>query len=102
MILSQVNLRAAVDAGQIAFNPALEEGQWGEASIDLRRGFSFTRLAGSRSITISLSEGLGGLPSGIWATKELKPKDELGKPERFVLDPGEFVRRWPCSRKAIF
>ena len=91
MILSQVNLRAAVEAGQIGFDPPLEDGQWGEASVDLRLGFSFTRLAGSRSITISVSEGLGGLPAGIWATKELKAKDVLGKPERFVLDPGEFI-----------
>ena len=91
MILSQPNLRAAVETGQIGFDPPLEEGQWGEASVDLRLGFSFTRLAGSRSITISLSEGLGGLPSGIWATKELNAKDVLGKPERFVLDPDEFI-----------
>jgi hypothetical protein len=44
MILSQINLRAAVKAGDIEFTPALEERQWGEASVDLRLGFSFTRL----------------------------------------------------------
>lgn len=44
MILSQVNLRAAVEAGQIGFDPPLEDRQWGEASVDLRLGFSFTKL----------------------------------------------------------
>lgn len=42
MILSQIDLRAAVEAGDIAFTPSLEERQWGEASVDLRLGFSFT------------------------------------------------------------
>jgi deoxycytidine triphosphate deaminase len=38
MILSQADLRIAVESGEIAFSPSLEEKQWGEASIDLRLG----------------------------------------------------------------
>ena len=38
MILSQPEVRAAVAAGEIKFDPPLEEQQWGEASIDLRLG----------------------------------------------------------------
>ncbi len=91
MILSQVDLRQAVAEGQLLFDPPLEESQWGEASIDLRLGFSFTRLTGSRSLTISVANGLADLPAGLWATKLLKASDELGRPERFVLDPGEFI-----------
>jgi hypothetical protein len=41
MILSHLNLRAAVESDEIAFDPPLEESQWGEASIDLWLGFSF-------------------------------------------------------------
>jgi len=40
MILSQPDLRRAVSDKKIVFDPALEENQWGEASIDLRLGFS--------------------------------------------------------------
>jgi dCTP deaminase len=92
MILSQVNLRAAVAAGDIGFDPALEENQWGEASVDLRLGFSFTRLTGLEGLIVSVANGLGSLgKSGVWATKELKRKDELGDPERFILEPGRFI-----------
>ncbi|HEY1794871.1 MAG TPA: hypothetical protein VGG57_02005, partial [Stellaceae bacterium] len=92
MILSQVNLRAAVEAGEIAFDPLLEEKQWGEASVDLRLGFSFTRISEAGSMTLSVAEGLVALgKSGLWATKELQAKDSLGDRERFVLEPGKFV-----------
>ncbi len=92
MILSQVNLRAAVKAGDIEFTPALEERQWGEASVDLRLGFSFTRLEESPGLIISVSDGLGALGrSGFFTTKELKSKDEFGDPESFVLHPRNFI-----------
>ena len=88
MILSQVNLRAAVQAGDIGFDPPLEEKQWGEASIDLRLGFSFTRISESGSMTLSVANGLATLgKSGLWATKELKLKDFLGDRERSFLNP---------------
>ena len=45
MILSQSEIRAEVEAGRIVFDPPLEEKQWGEASVDLRLGFDFTKLA---------------------------------------------------------
>ena len=44
MILSQPELRAAVAAGEIKFDPPLEERQWAAASIDLRLGTQFTKL----------------------------------------------------------
>lgn len=92
MILSQTDIREAVEAGEIGFDPPLDEEQWGEASVDLRLGFSFTQFKKFDGVTVSVAAGLtsvGGL--GFWNTKELKPKDELEKPENFVLDPGEFV-----------
>jgi dCTP deaminase len=92
MILSQVNLRAAVRDGQIGFDPPLEERQWGEASVDLRLGFSFTKLSGAKGLTVSVAEGLHALGrSGLWATKELKQKDVLGDPEKFVLKSGHLI-----------
>jgi deoxycytidine triphosphate deaminase len=44
MILSQTDIRKEVADGNIAFSPELEEKQWGEASIDLRLGFQFTKF----------------------------------------------------------
>jgi dCTP deaminase len=92
MILSQVNLRASVESGGIGFSPSLEEKQWGEASVDLRLGYSFTRLEKAPGLIISVADGLGALGrSGFFTTKELKPKDEFGDPESFVLHPGGFI-----------
>lgn len=92
MILSQINLRAAVEVGEVDFIPQLEERQWGEASVDLRLGFSFTKLEKAPDLIISVADGLGALGrSGFFTTKELKPKDEFGDPESFVLHPGAFI-----------
>src|ERR1700732_2285061 len=92
MILAQVNLRAAVEAGQIGFDPLLEDRQWGEASVDLRLGFSFTKLEKAPGLIVSVADGLGALGrSGFFTTKELKPKDEFGDPENFILHPDSFI-----------
>lgn len=92
MILSQGDIRKCVDKGEIAFSPEIEDKQWGEASIDLRLGHSFTKLKKSEGFTISVSQGLSSIgSSGLWITKELKDKDEFGKAEKFIIEPGEFV-----------
>ena len=93
MILSQPALRAAVESGGVAFDPPLEERQWGEASVDLRLGFGFTILdRGLSGITLSVAEGMQAIEkAGFWKTKELEERDAHGKRESFILDPGEFV-----------
>lgn len=58
MILSQADLRRAVEEGQIEFDPPLEEGQWGEASVDLRLGYQFTTLKQQKGVTISVATAL--------------------------------------------
>ena len=91
-VLSQPDLRQAVAAGRIAFDPPLEEDQWGEASVDLRLGFRFTRLRDLPGMRVSIAEGLDALGvEGFWMTKDLRERDELGKRETFPLAPGEFV-----------
>jgi len=87
MILSQADIRRAVEAGEIGFSPALEEKQWGEASVDLRLGFQFTKLkdVGGHS-SISVADGLSLIGQmGIWSTKTLKERDEHGKIEQYTL-----------------
>ena len=92
MILSQPDIRKAVEKREIAFSPALEEKQWGEASIDLRLGFQFTKLREVHGITVSIADGLKSVGQlGFWDTKELKERDELGNQESYDLRPREFV-----------
>ncbi len=90
MILSQTELRAAVAAGEIRFDPPLEERRWGEASVDLRLGTQFTKLQAVSGLKISVAQGLRHLP-GFWKTKELKLQDDFGKRETYALEPNEFV-----------
>ena len=92
MILSQSDIRRSVDAGEITFTPQLENKQWGEASIDLRLGFSFTKLKAVPGVTFSIADGLSSIGAAkIWDTKELKQFDTHNKAEKFILEPGEFV-----------
>ncbi len=93
MILSQPDIRAAVSAGDIVFTPELDEQQWGEASIDLRLGFQFTKYKKDHpAITISVADGLKGINDlGLWDTKTLREKDDLGDRETYELKPSEFV-----------
>jgi dCTP deaminase len=93
MILSQIDIRRAVEAGEIGFSPTLEEKQWGEASIDLRLGFQFTKLqdVGGHS-SISVANGLELIGRmGLWTTKTLREVDEHGHVEQYQLPPKEFV-----------
>jgi dCTP deaminase len=99
MILSQTEIRAAVDRGDIKFDPPLEERQWGEASVDLRLGLNFTKLKRADGLTVSMASGIGTIAeSGLWQQKTLKIKDQFGKRETFVLHPDEFILALPYER----
>ncbi len=92
MILSQPDLRRAVDEGKIVFDPPLQENQWGEASVDLRLGFEFTKLQGEASLTVSVAQGLKAIGnSGLWIIKELKERDQFGDRESHILHPKSFI-----------
>ncbi len=76
----------------MGFDPQLEERQWGEASIDLRLGFDFTKLNQASGMTFSVAGGLGLIgKSGLYSRKKLKKDDGMGHPEKFDLYPGDFV-----------
>ena len=93
MVLSQPDIRKAVEDKEIVFDPPLEEGQWGQASVDLRLGFNFTRLKKDiPGVKISLADGLGTLGAlDFWNTQTLKKQDAFGKLQTFALEPNEFV-----------
>jgi len=92
VILAQPEIRKAVENEEIVFDPPLEEKQWGEASVDLRLGYSFTSLIKIPGMKISVANGLQGISkAGFWKTMELKAEDEIGKKPSFSLNPQEFV-----------
>jgi len=93
MILSHDDLIKAIKEGEIVFNPPVEARQVGEASVDLRLGFQFTKYREDLgSITISVADGLRALGElNAWKTVELDPEDGLGRPAKFFLQPKEFI-----------
>ena len=92
MVLSQPDIRKAVKNKKIIFDPPLEESQWGECSVDLRLGRSFTTLKKIEGIKISVAGGLQGLgETGLWQTSELAEFDDFGTRKTFVLEPNGFV-----------
>jgi hypothetical protein len=85
MILSQVDIRKAVDNGEIRFDLPLQTRQWGEASVDLRLGNKFTKLKPSPGVKLSLAHGIGSVAnSGLWEEGELPLKMHLVKRSRIV------------------
>ena len=92
MILSQPQLLECVNKGTIGFSPELEEGQWGEASIDLRLGHQFTKLKAIEGIRVSVARGIGVVAeANLWEEVELKTGAELGTQDCYTIKPGEFV-----------
>jgi dCTP deaminase len=92
MILAQAEIREAVAKGEIRFDPPLEENQWHEASVDLRLGFKFTKLAAKRGLKVSLAYGMSAIAdAGLWKEKTLRREDELGKTETYTVESGEFI-----------
>jgi deoxycytidine triphosphate deaminase len=66
MILSRPEIRAAVQRGEIKFEPLLDERQWGDASVDLRLGFKFTKFKASE-VKIPLARGIKQISdTGLW------------------------------------
>jgi dCTP deaminase len=90
MILAQPEIRAAVEAGEIRFDPPLEEKQWGEAAIDLRLGTQFTKLQNVSGLKLSLYGGLGQV-GGFWKTMDLPLRNDFGQLNSFCLEPNELI-----------
>src|SRR6202045_11735 len=90
MILSQAEIREELAKGSIRFEPELEDTQFAEASVNLRLGLKFTKFIESKSVTISLADGIAGLPQ-LWTEEEFMERDKFGKPRSYILDPDEFV-----------
>jgi dCTP deaminase len=99
MILSQPELRAAVAAGEIKFDPPLEERQWGAASIDLRLGTQFTKLQHVPGLKLSLHGGLG--QQGFWKTLNLPLQNDFGQLNSFCLDPNDFILAMTYERITV-
>jgi len=84
VILAQPELRAEVASGRIEFHPPLEDIQWGQASVDLRLGFSFTKLKRLPGVKLSAAQGFRHLAAaGFWDTMKLVERDQLGNRQAF-------------------
>lgn len=91
MILAQAEIRAAVENGEIKFDPPLQEKQWGEATVNLRLGTKFTKLRPSPGVKLSMAHGIGAVSnSGLWIEADLGI-DRFGKKQSYCLEPDEFV-----------
>jgi dCTP deaminase len=92
MILSQPEIRAAVERNEIRFDPPLEDRQWGEASVDLRLGLKFTKLLGDPSVIFSMAKGIDTVSStGLYHEEIFEIQDKFGKRRTYILEPGEFI-----------
>lgn len=92
MILSQPQIREAVERKEIRFAPGLEDRQWGEASIDLRLGLKFTKFKPAPNVTFSMAGGIGAVAdTGLWHEETFELRDKFGKRRTYVLEPNEFI-----------
>jgi dCTP deaminase len=92
MILSQCEIKDAVERGEIKFDPAIEERQWGEASVNLRLGRKFTKFLPATGATFSVAQGIKTIAAtGLWHEEVFEPLDGFGKPRTYRLEPNEFI-----------
>ena len=92
MVLSQREIRAEVESGDLEFVPGLEEKQWGPTNVDLRLDRRFTVFKEAPGVSISIAEGLKALgDASPWVTHDLPEFDEFEKRRTFRLEPGGFV-----------
>lgn len=102
MILSISDILRSLADGQIAFEPEIEEEQYGEASIDLRLGYQFTKIRESSGLTFSIAEGLGALQSTeLWNTADLMGPSELGEPQFIEIKPRDFLLATTLERISV-
>ena len=78
-----------MDKGEIKFSPALEEKQWGGASVDLRLGYRFTKLKKSDH-KIPLAKGLSQI-ADLWHEEIFPHEDAFGKRKCYCIEPEEFI-----------
>src|ERR1700749_5102358 len=96
MVLSQPQIREEVEKGNIRFDPPLVEKQWGEASIDLRLGYKFTKFRPQKNVIFSMADGISALSeTGLYDEVVLESQDKMGKRPQYILEPGEFVLALP-------
>jgi len=93
MILSQPEIRAEVEKGEIRFDPPLEERQWHEASVDLRLGFKFAKLTAKKGLKVSLAHGMPEITgTGLWSEKILKLNSERRRPTPSIRKSSSWLR----------
>jgi dCTP deaminase len=91
MILSRPEIQEAIERGEIKFSPPLDERQLGDASVDLRLGFKFTKLKKS-DVIIPLAKGIKQISdTGLWHEETFQLEDKFGKRRAYCIEPDEFI-----------
>lgn len=102
MVLSQNELREALESGGLKFDPPLEEAQIGPTGLDLRLGPDFTVFKEAPGVQLSIADGVSDIAAAqLWETHELEERDQFDKLATYVLDPGEFVLARTLERVTI-
>lgn len=92
MVLSQREIREAVEKGDLVFTPNLEEKQWGPTNVDLRLDSRFTIFQPASGLSISIADGLKALGAAkFWISQDLPEFDEFNHRRTFLLGEGGFV-----------
>ena len=95
MVLSHDDLVRAIEADEICFDPGIEASQIGEASVDLRLGYQFTKYREDLpNITLSVAEGLKTIGElNIWKTSyNSRTYYGCGIQNRSAADNGKVLR----------
>jgi dCTP deaminase len=92
VILSQKQIREAVQKNQIRFDPPVEKRQWAEASVNLRLGLKFTQFKAAENVTFSMAGGIRAITdTGLYHEEVFEIHDVFGKRRKYVLEPNEFI-----------
>lgn len=92
-VLSNREIKSALERGEIRIDPPLQAGQIEEASINLRLGYKFTKLKDDLPFKIPLGKrGLWAIAeSRLWIERTFAHNDEFGNREVYCLNPQKFL-----------
>lgn len=92
-VLSKREIKAAIERGEIRFDPSPEPSQFAEASVNLRLGYKFTQLKEGVAHKITLGKsGIASVSdSKLWTERTYKHFDSFNKRESHCLEKHEFI-----------
>lgn len=92
-ILSRREIESAIERDEIRFEPPPAANQFAEASVNLRLGYTFTKLKDDLPLKVPLGKrGISTVAeSGLWIEHTYKRFDRFNKREAHCIEPREFI-----------